>query len=1072
MRAAVAWFVKNPVAANLLMLAILAGGMFGVSGIRKEVFPEVRTNIVSVAVVYPGASPEEVETSICTRIEEEIQSVDGIERLRATAAEGVGTVMAELMTATDPSKALDDIKSKVDAIDTFPDDAEQPIITEVSMRRQTLSIAVSGDIGERPLRELAERIRDEVVALDGITQVEVGAVRGYEISIEVSEDALRRHGLTFDEVTRAVRRSSLDLPGGTIKAAGGEILLRTKGQAYTGREFEDLTLLTRADGTRLLLGDVATVEDGFAETDIAAWFDGKPAALVDVYRVGSQDALAISAKVREYIEEAQQRMPAGVVLTPWRDEAKLLEGRLDLLIANGLQGFALVFLVLTLFLRFKLAVWVSLGIPISFLGALWLLPTAGVSINMLSLFAFILVLGIVVDDAIVVGENVFTHSRKGKDGTKAAIEGAREVAVPVTFAILTTIAAFLPMLNIDGTIGEFWAVIPTVVIATLIFSMIESKLILPAHLRHLDSSDSSNWWTRFQGLFANGLESVAERFYRPFLRAALARRYLTLSVAGLMLALTVGAVGGGWVRFVFFPPVDGDNVVVDLTMPTGTPADQTERELRNLERAALALAEEYPDDIDQILTTLGTQPFRKTQDEGGGKIVEGNSGSHYGEINIQLAPSEVRETSSKTIENRWRQLADGVPGAVEVKFSSSLLNVGADLELQVRGADSDQLRAAIAAVERKLATFPGVFDITNSYRSGKTEIELQIREGAEQLGLTLDDLARQVRQGFYGAEAQRVQRGRDDIKVMVRYPAEDRRSLAQLEQMRVRTATGDEVPFASVAEMKFTQGTASIQRVDRKRSISVTAELDEDSTDANTIIASLERDFLPQLVADYPGVSYSFEGEQTQQKDTFAGLASGGLFSLLLIYGLMAIPFRSYLQPLIIMSVIPFGLVGAVAGHMIMGIELSVLSLCGIVALAGVVVNDSLVLVDFVNRRRQGAGNLLTAVREAGVSRFRPILLTSLTTFAGLFPLLSEKSVQAKFLVPMAVSLAFGVLFATFITLVLIPVLYVVLEDVRAGLRNVGDSIRWVYPGLDRGRSGPGLEPEVSRSRVGDTPRA
>ncbi|MCA8941751.1 MAG: efflux RND transporter permease subunit, partial [Planctomycetes bacterium] len=905
MKSAVSWFVYNPVAANLLMLAILVGGLISTFSAKREVFPEFQPNIVSVSVVYPSASPEEVEESICSRIEEEIRGVDGIKEIKSTASEGIGLINAELIVGTDTSEALDDIKSRVDALDTLPEDAEQPVITELKPRRQTLSVAVSGNTDERSLRNWGQRIRDEIAQLDGITQVELSIARPFEIAIEVSEDTLRRHGLTFDDVVTAVQRSSLDLPGGSVKTDGGEVLLRAKGQAYSRREFEDFVLWTRPDGSVLRLGDVATVIDGFEDTEEFARFDGEPAVLIDIFRIGDQDALAISEEVHDYIERKRHELPEGITLTPWRDESVLLEGRLWLLIWNGVIGFVLVFAVLTLSMRLKLAMWVSLGIPVSFLGALWLMPMFGTSINMLSLFAFILVLGIVVDDAIVVGENVFTKSREGLRGIDAAVRGAREVAVPVTFAVLTTIAAFVPMLNVPGPIGELWAVIPIVVISTLIFSMIESKLILPAHLRHLDTRPPTNaigrGWARFQGFFADSLEGIAKNLYRPTLAWALDRRYLTVAIATTILTITVGVIAGGYVRFVFFPPVDGDNVVVDLTMPAGTPAEQTFAELERMEAVALSLRDEFPGDIRNIMTSIGTQPFRKTQDEGGGKIVRGNSGSHFGEINIQLSPSEVRETGSKAIERRWRELTADVPGAVEVKFSSSLLNVGADLEIQLLGDDQEVLRDAVTKLENKLAEYPALSDVSNSYREGKAEIELDIRESAEPLGLKLEDLARQVRQGFYGAEAQRVQRGRDDIKVMVRYPESERTSLGDVERMRIRTPSGDEVPFATVAEVRYGRGPAAIQRVDGKQAISITAEVDEDESDANEILADLRRSFLPELVADHAGLSYSLEGEQQQQQDTLDGLSTGSLFALLLIFGLMAIPFGSYLQPLIVM---------------------------------------------------------------------------------------------------------------------------------------------------------------------------
>jgi multidrug efflux pump subunit AcrB len=1053
----VSWFTRNPVASNLLMATVVGAGLLTAPRIKREIFPEFSTDTISITVAYPGAAPEEVEESICIKIEEEVDGIDGVDRVTSNASEGAGLVMVELRDDADNQKVLDDVKSRVDAIDTFPDEAEEPVVRELTFRRQVLNIAVSGDLDERSLKTIAERVRDGVTALPGITQAEVVSTRPYEISIEVAEDALRRHRLRFEDVADAVRRSSLDLPGGSVKTRGGEVLLRTKGQAYVGRDFEEIVVMSRPDGSRVTLGEVATVVDGFAETDQAARFDGRPAALVQVYRIGDQDALAISDTVNAYCATASSWLPDGVRLTPWLDQAELLRSRQDLLVRNGLQGFVLVFLVLALFLRFELAVWVSIGIPISFLGTFALMPWLDVSINMMSLFAFIVVLGIVVDDAIVVGENIYSHSQRGKPGLLAAIEGTQEVAVPVTFAVLTTIAAFAPMLVVPGNTGPFWAVIALTVIPTLAFSMVESKLILPAHLRHLDSKKKLSrrgpaaWWRKFQGLFADSVEHFAVRLYRPSLEFALQNRYLTVALALTTFALTVGAVAGGYVRFVFFPSVDGDNVVATLTMPQGTPVEVTSREIRRIEAAALQLRDELAREVEgredqaaaplrHVLTAIGEQPYRKIQEEGGGRVVaEGYSGSHLGEVNIQLAPSELRAFTSQEVGDRWRDLVGPVYGATELKYSSSLLNIGADLDVRLRGQDIGALRAAADQLKEHLGTIDGVYDVSDSFEEGKEQLELRVRPEAEGLGLTMADLARQVRQGFYGEEAQRVQRGRDDVKVMVRYPEAERRSLENVEAMRIRTPAGDEIPFETVADAELGRGFSSIRRTDRSREIAVTAEVDETRNDVNTVVTQLERGYLPGLIAGHPGMRYAFEGERKEQAETIGGLGRGFVVALLLIYVLMAIPFRSYLQPLVVMSAIPFGLIGAVLGHIVMGMELSVLSVCGIVALAGVVVNDSIVLVDFVNRRRAEGGEVLTAVREAGVQRFRPILLTSLTTFAGLTPLLLEKSVQASFLIPMAISLGFGVLFATFISLVLVPAGYLILED-------LGRSARWLYP--------------------------
>ncbi len=1049
----VAWFARNPVAANLLMAFLIVSGLIAALRVKREIFPEFATDTISVSVAYPGASPAEVEEGICIRIEEEVQGIEGVERLRSTAAEGTGTVLIETLQGADLSRVLDDVKSKVDAIDNFPVEAEEPVIRELTWRRQVLNVAISGELDERSLRRLGERVRDDIVGLDGVTQADLVAVRPYEVGIEVSESALRRHRLSFQEVADAVRRTSLDLPGGSVKTPAGEILLRAKGQAYVGRDFENIVVLTRADGTRVRVRDVANVRDGFAETDQFSRFDGKPCALVQVYRVGDQDALAISEAVHRYCAEASSRFPAGVRLTPWLDQAEILKSRQDLLVHNGIGGFLLVFLVLALFLRLDLAIWVSLGIPVSFLGALWLMPMLGVSVNMLTLFAFILVLGIVVDDAIVVSENVYSHIQRGKTGLLAAIEGTQEVSVPVTFAVLTTVAAFLPMLFVPGNTGPFWAVIPMIVIPTLGFSWLESKLILPAHLRHLKPRDPNRrgmlaWWGRFQNVFASSLEQFAVRLYRPSLEFALRNRYLTTALAIALFALTIGLLAGGHVKFVFFPSVEGDNVVAALQMPQGTPVEETARVMRRIEAAALTLRDELASKsattdgkppIRHVLTSIGDQPYRKIQEEGGGKLVAtGFSAAHLGEVNIQLAPSETRSFTSDSVASRWRELVGPVFGASSLTFSSSLISVGADVDVRLAGQDLTELEAVSAELQAEIGRLPGVYDIADSFDAGKEELQLKIRPSAEALGLSMADLAGQVRQGFYGEEAQRIQRGRDDVKVMVRYPESERRSLTDVREMRVRTPSGDEVPFDTVADARLGRGYAAIQRTDRARTIDVTANVDEADQDVNKVTRELQQRILPRVLAAHPNVRWSFEGERREQQETLGGLMRGFLLAILLIFALMAVPFRSYLQPLIVMSVIPFGLIGAVVGHMVMGMDLSVLSLCGIVALAGVVVNDSLVLVDFVNRRRAEHVDLLTAVREAGVSRFRPILLTSLTTFAGLLPLLLEKSVQALFLIPMAISLAFGVLFATLITMVLVPAGYLILEDAARGWR-------WLY---------------------------
>ena len=1039
MNAVVAWFARNRIAANLLMAVIVGAGLLALTDIRQEVMPELDPEIISVMVPYLGAAPEEVEEGVCARIEEAVASLTGVKKITSTAAEGVGTVLIEVLEGTEPRELVNDVKNRVDAIATFPEETEEPIVQHQLLKRQVINVAVSGEADEKTLKRIGERIRDGLTSLEGITQVELASARPYEISIEVSETALRRRGLTLDRVAEAVRRSSLDLPGGSVRTAGGEILLRGKGQAYLGAEFESLILLSRADGTRLLLGEVANVVDGFAETDQASRFDGEPAVLITVFRVGEQSAIAIASSVKDYVKEAARHLPAGISLTTWRDDSLVLRSRLELLTRNARFGFVLVVISLALFLRLGLALWACLGIPISFLGAILLMPHLGVSINLISLFGFIVVLGIVVDDAIIVGENIHRHYEAGTPGVEAAIRGTREVLVPVVFGVLTTVVAFVPLLGLSGTTGQMFRVLPLVVIPTLLFSLIECLFILPSHLSHLRPSPLTavgRAWGLFQSTFTRSLKWFIDSIYGRILDRSMEWRYLTVAVGIFTLMFSIGLWSGGWIKFRFLPDVEADNVVARLTMPRGTPPDVTASALRQLEDSAQGMRQEVERDGQQIvvhtLTSIGEQPSLATQFRPGSSGTGQNiSGAHLGEINIQLVSSEERTVSSLNIGNLWRKLTPPIPDAVELTFSTSLITSGEDINVQLTSSRLDELEEAAEELKQYLGQYAGVDEIADSLLAGKQEIKLSILPTAETLGLTLQDLSRQVRQAFYGAEAQRIQRGRDEVKVMVRYPSSRRRSLADLETMRIRTPSGAEVPFALVAASSWGRGPADIRRVDRNRAVNVTANVDETQSNSNEIIADLQGTFLPELVRHFPGLNFSFEGDQRNQRDLLADLADGFLIALLAIFALLAVPLRSYLQPLIIMSAIPFGLVGAILGHLLLGMDLTIVSMFGIVALAGVVVNDNLVLVDYVNRRRREGLPAVQALRLAGRSRFRPILLTSVTTFLGLTPLLLEKSIQAQFLMPMAVSLAFGVLFAMFIALIVLPSAYLILEDIQ-----------------------------------------
>lgn len=1055
MNRVIAWFVENPVAANLLMGLILIGGLTALPSIQQKTMPDMQVDIVQVSVEYLGAAPEEVETGVCIRIEEAIAGIEGIDKIGSVATEGACSVNVELLTGYPRDRALSDIKNKVDGIDTFPVEAEKPLVNHYQIRNNELQIALAGAAGERALKVHGERLRDGITANTSATQVELLNARADELSIEVSESSLRRHGLTFAQVVDAVRGSSIDLPGGSIKTDAGEILLRSAGQAYVGDEFESIVVITRANGTRVLLKDIAHVVDGFEEDPRYATFDGENAVMVYVYRVGEQKVLDLVADVKDYVNEFARTLPDGLTVTIWRDGSDYLRDRLDVLIQNGIGGFLLVFVVLALFLRLRLAFWVAIGVPISIMGALALFPIFSVSIDVLTLFGFILVLGVLVDDAIVVGENIYTRQAQGDDPVRAAIRGAQEVSKPVVFGVLTTVTAFAPMVLSPGQTGQMFGTIGVVVTMCLFLSLVESQLVLPAHLAHhlkleeaplepegespptrgVDRSRASinAYWKRLQATTSGALGHLADRYYGPALTRVLHWRYAAVATALALLMLTAGLLGSGRMSFSFFPKIEADYVTAALSLPQGTPVGTTAAAIGELERAALEvkaeLDREFPMEggsiVRHLLVSVGEQPSLQN----GPAAANGGRGSHVGQVAIEL--ESIRPISAPEVVRRWRNASPPIPEAEDLVFSSDYVSMGEPIHFELRADDVGQLVEAASRLKRELSAYPGVFDISDSFRAGKQEIKLAILPAAEALGISLKDVARQVRQAFYGEEAQRIQRGRDDVKVMVRYPEEERRSLTDLGNLRIRTPAGGEVPFYTVARAERGYGFASIQRTDRRRIIGVTADVDQRFANANQVIADIEKSVLPQLLTDYPGLSYALEGEQREQEEGVAALGQSYAFALFLIYALLAIPLRSYAQPLIIMAVIPFGLVGAIVGHVIMGLEFSMMSLFGVVALSGVVVNSSLVLVDSVNRRRAEGALILDALRSAGVSRFRPIVLTSLTTFAGLTPLLLEDSLGARFLIPMATSLAFGVVFATALSLFLLPSAYLVLDDLR-----------------------------------------
>ncbi len=1041
-----AWFAGHHVASNLLMLFVLVAGGLSLASIVVEVFPELSIDTITISVVYPGSTPAETEEGVVVRIEEAIASIDGIKRITSTAAEGAGAVSVELEDDAEERRVLDEVKAAVDRIITFPEEIEQPVISEVVSRREVVSLVVYGEVPRKILATLADRVRDDLTGTAAISQAEVRGLPPYEISIELSEEKLRRHGLTFSQVADAVRGASLDLPAGAVKTAGGEILLRTQGQKYRGGEFEEIVLLTRGDGTRVLLGDVATVVDGFADTDVTSRFDGRPAALVKVYRTGDEGVLEISRTVDEYVGGIREALPAGVEIATWQDTSVILRQRIGLLLKNARLGLFLVFLCLALFLDLRLAFWTTMGIPISFLGGLWLLPHFDVTINMISLFAFIVSLGIVVDDAIIVGENVFEYRQQGMKSLDAAILGVREMAMPVTFAVLTSIAAFLPLVFVEGLMGKVMRNIPLVVISVLLMSLLECLLILPAHL----SGDRvpkllQMLLAPFKPLLrlhealrsrvSRGLEWVIGTPYERFLSRALDWRYLTAAVAVVILSLAGGVVAAGWIKFNLMPAVDADDMTGFLEMPQGTPVAQTEAIAARIEQAAVEVGREFDVEsgldeplLGHVNTTLGEQPATG----GRGPISMGattGSGGHLAQVQVELLKGETRGVSSTELMNRWRSKVGEVPGATSLTFQATIFSAGDAISVQLAHQDFETLLVAVERLKELLAEYPGITDVADSFVPGKRELKLDVTPEGRALGLTRRELARQVRQGFYGEEAQRIQRGRDELKVMVRYPEAERTSRGDVEAMRIRLADGTETTFDTVARVEEGRSYATLRRVDRRRVVTVTADVDEDAANASEINANLKDEVLPALVADFQGLAFDFEGEERERADSMKSLFLNFVVALLVIFTLLAVPFRSYTQPLIIMSVIPFGFVGAVAGHLLMGMNLSMLSFFGMVALTGVVVNDSLILIDQINRMRREGVALDEALLTSAQRRFRPILLTTLTTFFGLTPMIFETSLQARFLIPMAISLGFGVVFATAITLVLVPVIYRILED-------------------------------------------
>lgn len=1020
----IAWFCHNSVAANLLMLFILAAGIASAIVIKIQVFPDFETRMIQASMAYPGAAPEEVELAIVIPIEEAIQDLSGIERLRSTAREGAGNVMIEVSGGFDINELLNEIKSRIDRIVTFPNGVERPVVSEVEMVQSILQVAVYGNLDDRALKLFTQQIRDEILLLPEVSQAQIMGDRAFEIAVEVPENTLREYGLTMSEVASAIRAGSVDIPGGSIRTESGRIQLRTQEQAYTGEQFGNIVLRTNPDGSRLLIRDIANVIDGFVETEEFSRFDGRRALNIQVMATPEQNVLDVDQAVMAYIEENQGTYPDGVNVDTWGSNAFYLKGQLNMMLGNLVMGAVLVFFVLATFLRLTMAVWVMIGIPVAFFGAIWLMPFGPypVTINMISLFGLILVLGIVVDDAIITAESVHTEVSEKGQSLDNVIRGVKRVSVPATFGVLTTIAAFAPMVLVGGQAAPFFESICVIVTLCLLFSLIESKLILPAHLSHAKLRSPSDKHRgplrRYQDAVAARLQNIIHNRYQPLLRKAIHNRYTTVAVFVSCLILSVGIIGGGLVRFEFFPNVPSDFIQAELEMNDGVSFEARNNALTRMEEAVLSLNDDFPDEtpVDHVVV-----------------FTNGDTG---GQMLVELTKSEDRSVSATEIEQHWRDKVGTIAGAREVRFySSTNIGGGSAINLQLEGANYRQLEAAGLELQAKLESYQGVFDVTNSYSSGSEEIKLELKPQAEQFGLTATALGSQIRQGFFGEEAQRLLRGRDELRVMVRYPREERSAIADLENIRIRTPDGTEIPFDEVADVNVSEGFATIRRIDRQRTVTVSGDIDPLVAQSQTVIRDIINNFIPELLERYPQVSFALGGASEEQIELMQRVAIFFTAAMFLIYTLLAIPLKSYMQPLIVMSVIPFGMVGALIGHIVFNVTVSMMSLFGLVALAGVIVNDSLIMVDFVNRGRAEGMSMEKAVLEAGVSRFRAILLTTLTTFFGLLPIMFETSLQAQMVIPMTLSLGFGILFGTALTLFLIPCFYLILEDLMAVMK-------------------------------------
>ncbi len=1034
MKRILAAFAGNRVFANIfLVLILVAGGIAAISMIREN-FPEFSVDIITISVAYPGADPEEVEEGVSRKIEEALEGLEGVKQCTTESRENAGVTIIEVKENYDIGDVLDRLRARVDAISTFPVDAEEPVITEITVKEPVVILYLSGEMSERGIKEWAERIKNDIQQIPELSQVTVFGARDYEISLEVSEARLREYNLTFDQVVNVVRRSNLNLAGGTIRTQGEEIRVRTVGRKYTGKELSQIVVMARPGGEIITLDRLAVIDDGFTEDPIKALINGEPSVVLITYKTKEEDALAISAAVQDFVADKQHQLPPGANLKILYDNTDMLRARINLLLKNGAIGLLIVFIILWMFLDGRLSFWCGMGIPISIFGALAIVWAAGGTINMVTLFGLILVLGIVVDDAIVVGEAIYVHRQSGLPPLKAAVEGVCEVGMPVTAAVLTTIVTFLPLAYVGGVMGKFIAILPAVVIACLVISLLECIFLLPAHLSHLPDPNInhhkrnpvSRAMQQIHDLTAQGMEWFVARIYTPFLSNALYWRYISFCVAVATLFFTLGLVRGGFVKFEVFPDVDGFIMTATVEFPEGTPPEITEDALRRVDAALLRLAEKTD--------TLSGEPLLKDRIFLVGQTLENvpRMGPHLGSAQTTLLPSERRGIHAKDLMVAWEKEIGPIPGVKSLIIEGYNAGPpGSPIEVWIQGHEMDEILAAADDLKKWLSQFDGVYQIRSDYAPGKNEMQLSLKPEARTLGLTVDDLARQVYAGYFGDEAVRLQRGRDDIRVKVRYTMDERRRLTSLEHMRVRTPQGHEVPLTSVADITFAPGYATIVRTDGMRRVTVSADVDTSRANANEIFAAFKTGFLKEIKNRYPRLRMALQGEQKKAREALTSLFIGFPLAMVGIVIIIATMFRSYAQTFVILFTVPFGVIGAVFGHMMLGYNLTMMSLFGIVALAGVVVNDAIVLIERINENLAAGMAFFESIIKGAARRFRAIFLTTISTAGGLLPLIAEKDLQAKSLIPMALSLAAGVIFATVLTLVLIPSLMAILNDLR-----------------------------------------